>query len=131
MNAATASHSVESPRAIAAVLLYSAQPEALVGFYQERLGVQLQPITVAGLEPHWACDIAHVYFSIWPKKDSADTTVSDHRAGVAFYVSDVRATYKRLVESGVAVEFSPRRTPLGLIARLRDPDGNVFELYQP
>jgi predicted enzyme related to lactoylglutathione lyase len=130
LNAAT-SHSVEAPRAIAAVLLFSAHPEALVRFYRERLGVQLQPITVPGLEPHWACEIAHVYFSIWPQKSDAETTVSTRHAGAAFYVSDVQVTYTRLVESGVAVEFSPRRTPLGLIARLRDPDGNVFELYQP
>jgi catechol 2,3-dioxygenase-like lactoylglutathione lyase family enzyme len=122
---------VESPRAVAAVLLFSANPRALARFYHEKLGVALQWVTVPGVEPHWAGEIAHVYFSIWQGTQDPTPSGSHNNAGVAFFVSDVQAAFDRLVQEGVAVEFAPRRTALGLIARLRDPDGNRFELYQP
>jgi catechol 2,3-dioxygenase-like lactoylglutathione lyase family enzyme len=35
------------------------------------------------------------------------------------------------VEGNVEVVFGPRRTGVGLLARYRDPDGNLVELVQP
>jgi len=122
---------MDSPSAVVAVLLFSADPESLTRFYREQLGVPLRFIEVAGLEQHFACDIGHVYFSIWPAGAQQSPSGSGKRAGTAFYVEDLPATFERLAASGVPVEFAPRRTPLGVIARLRDPDGNIFELYHP
>lgn len=121
-----------SPLAIAAVLLFSENAKSLADFYREQLGVPLKRIAVAGVEPHWACDICRVYFSIWPSKDSESKEIPEaRRSGVAFYVSDVQSQFDRLVAQGVRVEAPPSETSLGKIARLRDPDGNLFELYQP
>jgi catechol 2,3-dioxygenase-like lactoylglutathione lyase family enzyme len=120
------------PFAIAAVLLFSADAKSLAAFYRDELGVPLQHISVSGVEPHWACDIRQVYFSIWPAKDTKSKEVPEAlRAGVAFYVKDVRQQFERLVAKGVRVEAPPNETSLGLIARMRDPDGNLFEIYQP
>jgi predicted enzyme related to lactoylglutathione lyase len=121
-----------SPLAIAAVLLFSDDAKSLAEFYREQLGVPLRHIAVSGVEPHWACDIRQVYFSIWPSKDNASEEIPEtQRGGVAFYVADVQQQFERLVAHGVRVEAPPNETSLGIIARLRDPDGNLFELYQP
>ena len=119
------------PLAIAAVLLFSKNPDALAGFYRQKIGVPLQRIAVPELPAHWACDIGHVYVSIWPT-DAADCErAQPHRGGIAFYVRNVATEFARLKEDGVSVDFAPKRTGVGIIARLRDPDGNPFELYQP
>jgi predicted enzyme related to lactoylglutathione lyase len=120
-----------SPVAIAAVLLFSARPERLVQFYRDQLGGPLAHVALAGVESHWAAELSHVYFSIWSESAGiGDTAVNSH-AAVAFYVPNLSVVFESLVNRGVPVDFPPRRTPLGLIARLRDPDGNRFELYQP
>ena len=120
------------PLAIAAVLLFSEDAKSLADFYREQLGVPLRHIAVAGVEPHWACDIRQVYFSIWPSKDNESKEIPEaQRGGVAFYVADVQHQFERLVANGVSVEAPPNETSLGKIARLRDPDGNLFEIYQP
>jgi catechol 2,3-dioxygenase-like lactoylglutathione lyase family enzyme len=116
---------------VAAVLLFSDDPAALARFYREELGVPLRPVNLPEVDPHWACDIRHVYFSIWPSTDAAAKTAEPNRGGAAFYVRDVPSEFERMRERGVEVVFAPRRSALGIIARFRDPDGNPFELYQP
>lgn len=117
------------PLAIAAVLLLSPDPDRLARFYAEKLGLPLQRVALPEVEPHWACEIRQVYFSIWP--DGRGGQPSAGSGGVALYVPDVQRDFDRLVDLGVPVEFSPKRTAMGIIARLRDPDGNPVELYQP
>ena len=121
-----------TPLAIAAVLLFSEDAKSLAEFYRAQLGVPLRRIAVSGVEPHWACDIRQVYFSIWPSRNNESKEIPEaQRGGVAFYVEDVQQQFDRLVERGVRVEAPPNETSLGMIARMRDPDGNLFELYQP
>lgn len=121
------------PVAIAAVLLFSADPDRLARFYIEHLAIPLRHMNVPGHPVHWACDIGRVYFSIWPISAEDATQANSHapRGGAAFYVPDVQREFQRLEGLGVPVEFPPQQSVLGIIARLRDPDGNIFELYQP
>lgn len=122
------------PRAVAAVLLFARDPAALAAFYRDQLGVPLRPYRVAGLAPHFACDIGHVYVSIWPHEGPPPPPDADDaplRPGLALYVPGVTAAYERLVAAGVRTVFPPRATPLGVIARLRDPEGHALELYEP
>lgn len=119
------------PLAVAAVLLFSDEPDALARFYREALGVPLRRIRVPDADTHWACDIRQVYFSIWPADEVASKRTESQRGGVAFYVRNVDKEFERLKALGVKVVFEPRVSVLGKIARLRDPDGNPFELYQP
>lgn len=119
------------PQAIAAVIIFSSNVDALARFYREYLGVPLIRVQVPELAPHWACDIQHVYFSIWPEEGPPPKDRPSQRSGVAFYVRNVQREYNRLVDQDVEVVFAPRRTALGLLARLKDPEGNIFELYQP
>ena len=49
--------------------------------------------------------------------------------GVSLQVPDIAATYKKLVERGVEFLGPPERQPWGgILAHLRDPDGNVLTL---
>jgi predicted enzyme related to lactoylglutathione lyase len=120
---------------VAAVLLFSADPEALVRFYRDMVGVPLREVNLPGVDRHRACDIRQVYFSVWPAGGEAggapEHKAMSMRGGAAFYVRDVQAEFERLRALGVEVAFPPRRSPLGIIARPRDPDGNPFEPYQP
>ena len=122
---------ISPPISIAAVLLFSDEPEALAAFYRDVLGVPLRLIRLPEADTHWACDIRQVYFSIWPSAEVATQKCESHRGGVAFQVKEVVKEFERLKMLGVKVEFAPRRSALGFIARLRDPDGNPFEIYQP
>lgn len=117
------------PLAVAAVLIFSKNPEGLSVFYRDLVGVPLRPVQVPGAARHWACEIGQVYVSIWPATESA--LEGPGRAGFALYVRDVHREFERLVAAGTPVDFAPRATALGTIARLRDPEGNPFELYSP
>lgn len=118
------------PMAIAAVLLFSPDPASLADFYRRHLGVPLRPVSVPGLSPHWACDVGRVYLSLWPSGGPEAPGPSAGAGGVAFQVRDVASEFARLVAAGVPSVFPPRRTAVGLLARLLDPDGNVVELVQ-
>lgn len=117
------------PLAVAAVLIFAADPDGLAAFYRQRLGVPLRLVQVAGAARHWACELGHVYVSVWPAE--RPVAAGAGRVGLALYVRDVQREFERLVAAGVAVDFAPRVSALGIIARLRDPEGNPFELYAP
>lgn len=118
------------PLGIAAVLLFTPDPAALAAFYRRHFGVPLRPVDIPGLGPHWACDVGRVYLSLWPADASAAPGARAGSGGVAFQVRDVASDYRRLVDAGVTSLFPPRRTVVGLIARLQDPDGNPVEIVQ-
>ena len=122
---------VRPPHTVAAVLLLSPDPALLAAFYREKLAFPLVPVNLPDLEPHFGCEVGHVYISIWPSPNPVPNTARERGAIVAYYVSDVAEEVKRLESQGVPVVLPPKRTRLGMIARLEDPDGNLFELYQP
>ena len=113
------------PLAVAAVLIESPRPEALADFYRDLLGFPLVPQDLPGVAPHFACELAGVYLSIVRGPSTGSGTC------LAFMVQDVEGAARALKAAGVEFDGPPRRTPLGLIARFRDPDGNPVELYQP
>ncbi|MHB8874206.1 MAG: VOC family protein [Myxococcaceae bacterium] len=113
------------PLAVAAVLIESPRPEELAAFYRELLGVPLEAVALSGEAPHFACEVGSVYLAITPGQHAGGGTC------LALMVKDEEASARALAQAGVPFDFPPRRTPLGLITRLRDPDGNPVELYQP
>ena len=113
------------PLAVAAVLIESPRPEVLADFYRDLLGVPLLPQDLPGVAPHFACEVASVYVAIHRGERTGSGTC------LAFMVEDVEGAARALKSAGVEFDGPPCRTPLGLIVRLRDPDGNPVELYQP
>lgn len=130
LSAPDAPAAVDPAYAVAAVLLFARDPAALAGFYRDHLGLPLRRLAVAGLDPHYACDVGRVYVSIWPEDAEADAPGA-LRPGLALAVRDVPAAYARLVAAGATPVFAPRLTALGTVARLRDPEGHALELYAP
>jgi catechol 2,3-dioxygenase-like lactoylglutathione lyase family enzyme len=122
------------PLGIAAVLLLSHDPESLAAFYRKHFAVPLRLVTVENLPRHWACDVGRVYLSIWSANDPAGTPegggLRTGSGGVAFHVRDVAAEHRRLTAAGVPCLFPPKHTPVGILARYQDPDGNPVETYQ-
>ena len=112
-------------RAVTAILLESADPARLAAFYRDVLGVPLQHVEVPGFPPHHGAELAQVYLAILKGRRRSGASC------VAFYVDDVTAAAAALRVAKVKQLAAPKRTPLGLIARFSDPDGNPFELYQP
>jgi predicted enzyme related to lactoylglutathione lyase len=111
-------------RAITAILLESKRPERLASFYRDALGLELAWIDLPGFPPHFGGELGEVYVAILEGRPRPGLCV-------AFYVDDVVAAAKRLTRAGVRQLARPARTPLGLIGRFADPDGNPFELFQP
>lgn len=127
--AAKARAPLPAPLGIAAVLLESADPDRLAAFYRAELGVPLEPVEVEGFGRHFACELASVYLAIVEAPRRRRAAVP--RGCVALFVEDVEALAERLKRARVKCVVPPRRTPLGLIGRFEDPEGNLFELYQP
>ena len=63
-----------------------------------------------------------------PDDDEARDLVG-RLVGLSLQVADIEATYKTLIERGVEFQAPPEKQPWGgVLAHLRDPDGNVITL---
>jgi catechol 2,3-dioxygenase-like lactoylglutathione lyase family enzyme len=117
---------------ISGVLLVSRQPERMVEFYRDLLGLPLAEERHDDAMPHWGCELGDVHFAIHPAEDYPD----DPAGGpgpikVAFMVFDLARMISWLDACGVTLCYPP--THLGAssqITAVRDPDGNLVELTQ-
>ena len=67
-----------------------------------------------------------------PMPADAEFFVGGERSwAVNFRVADLDAMVAQLRDAGVAVEVDPEAYPFGRFAQLRDPEGNVVQLWQP
>jgi predicted enzyme related to lactoylglutathione lyase len=109
-----------------AVLMDSSNPEALVRFYRERLGIPLEEER-HGSELHWACFLDGVHFAIHQKEGLKGMP---RNAAVSFEVDDVDGAVSELRQVGTPVELEPCTRPFGRLAAVRDPDGNIVYLHR-
>jgi catechol 2,3-dioxygenase-like lactoylglutathione lyase family enzyme len=117
----------ERIRFLSAVLLTSRQAERLSRFYAEVLGLPLAEERHGNTPLHWGCELGDVHFAIHPRGDAP----APGPIRLAFWVFDLEAFAKGLLERGVALRYPVR--PLGpnsLITAILDPDGNEIELTQ-
>jgi catechol 2,3-dioxygenase-like lactoylglutathione lyase family enzyme len=122
----------EDIRFISGILLVSSQPERLVAFYRDVLGVPLVAEIHADSEPHWGCELGDVHFAIHPAADYPDDPAGGPGpVKLAFMVFDLTAMAAWLGERGIPLCYPPM--DLGsesTITAIRDPDGNLVELTQ-
>ncbi len=99
--------------------------DAAVAFYRDVLGLDLR--VRAGED--------------WAEFDVAGTTIALHgsreghpppQAGatVVFEVDDLDSSMRSLRAKGIDFEGEVREAPTGRFASLRDPDGNIIQLFQ-
>ena len=117
---------------VSGVLLMSHQPERLVSFYRDILGVPLEEERHGDAHPHWGCELGDVHFAIHPVDDyPEDSDVGVGAIKLAFMVFDLTAFTEWLAARGVDLCYPP--STLGsesLVTAVRDPDGNLVELTQ-
>ena len=103
-------------------------PASLARWYEQHLGVAPAP-TDHGGSP-WSQEAGPTVLSPFP--ESTDYFGDpDKRWMLNFRVRDLDALVAQLRAGGVDVEVSPDDSPIGRFARLRDPEGNPIELWQP
>jgi catechol 2,3-dioxygenase-like lactoylglutathione lyase family enzyme len=117
---------------ISGLILVSREPERLVGFYRDVLGVPLAEERHGDTEPHWGCELGDVHFAIHPAGDYPDDPATGPGpVKLAFMVFDLTGMVTWLEQCGVELCYPP--ASLGeqsQITAVRDPDGNLVELTQ-
>jgi predicted enzyme related to lactoylglutathione lyase len=111
---------------IGGVFFRARDPEALVAWYVEHLGVPVQPDgTVVFVDSR----SAHVWA---PFAADTDYWPAERQAMVNFTVDDLDALLAQLRAEGVQVDERTEELPgIGRFGWAVDPEGNRFELWQP
>jgi len=119
---------MEKVTGIGGVFIRAKDPQALALWYQQHLGIQLEPgtsycgfIAKAGDETVWSAF-------------AADTTyfgAKNQQSMLNYRVTDLDAMLKQLKAAGVWVDEQIEDGDYGKFGWAMDPEGNRFELWQP
>ena len=111
-----------------AVLFASPDRAALAGFYQQ--GFELEAPRWHG-EDHLGLNLSNTYLGFDRIKEPALTSSSS--VSIWFKVSDIEATFTRLVRLGAKIKYAPTKeeSPGEILAMVYDPDGDVIGLISP
>jgi catechol 2,3-dioxygenase-like lactoylglutathione lyase family enzyme len=121
----------EALRFLSGIILVSAEPGRLAGFYRDVLGVPLREEQHDDTEPHWGCELGDVHFAIHPTADYPGEAAGVGAVKIAFMVFDLDRLVAWLGEHGVEPLYPP--VAFGASSRItavRDPDGNTVELTE-
>ena len=111
---------------IHSVLIWSEDPNRLVPFYRDVLGLKVE---MEGEFAVFSLDGAGL--AIGKHSDVRGRSRDPNRVMIDFQVADCQAEYDRLRQRGVEFVRPPSKEGDGLtIATFLDPDGNVLQLFQ-
>lgn len=97
--------------------------EKAIEFYQ-KLGFPL----VFHLKEKWAeMSIGDVKLGLAP----TDQQLPDRHTGIILEIADVKKAYTELSEKGVTFIREPFEAVHGIMTSIKDPGGNIMDLYQP
>ena len=117
-------------KAIGAVLFHSEDPQRLVRFYRDVLGLEAS----FGGEDGAEFRVGGVRIGLWQHSEVHGPARDPDRVIVNFLVDDVIVEYERLREKGVEFINAPGREDWGgktvTLATFRDPDGNLLQLLK-
>jgi catechol 2,3-dioxygenase-like lactoylglutathione lyase family enzyme len=121
----------EGLRFLSGIIVVSAEPARLAGFYRDLLGVPLVEEQHGDTEPHWGCELGDVHFAIHPEADYPGEALGVGAVKVAFMVFEMDRLVARLAERGVGLLYPPAAFgESSRITAVRDPDGNTVELTE-
>jgi predicted enzyme related to lactoylglutathione lyase len=110
-------------KAVSMIILMEPDLDKAVAFYQEIGGLRL----MFRMRDKWAeFDAQGVKIGLCPTAQP----VIDRRTGVVLEVADVHDLYTRFKDSGVFLG-DPVEKVHGIMISMRDPGGNIIDLYQP
>jgi glyoxylase I family protein len=104
------------------------QPDELSRWYSTHLGVDPVPQSYGGTV--WRQEPGPTVLAPMPT-DSENFGDAQNSWSLNFRVSDLDAMVTQLRNADIAVEVDPETYPNGRFATLRDPEGNVLQLWQP
>jgi len=104
------------------------QPEELSRWYSTHLGIDPVPESYGGSV--WRQEAGPTALTAMPT-DSELFGAAENSWSLNFRVSDLDAMVAQLRNADIAVEVDPETYPIGRFATLRDPEGNVLQLWQP
>lgn len=107
----------------------SEQPEKLIGFYRETVGLSPNPDIGAG-----AFQVDGATFIVDGHSETKGGTKEPQRVLIDFFVEDLAAEQKRLEGQGVKfIRTAGKEEWGGVISTFVDPDGNYCQLieYKP
>jgi predicted enzyme related to lactoylglutathione lyase len=119
---------MERVTGIGGFLFKARDPERLQAWYATHLGVDPVPQS-PGDEP-WRQEAGPTAFAAMPE-DADMFGGADRSWAINFRVADLDAMVAQLRGAGVEVEVDPENYPIGRFATLKDPEGNVVQLWQP
>lgn len=115
--------------------IHAAEPEALVDFYAYVFGWTFTPWE--GPWPYWLIETGEappgINGGLIQRRGEAPTDGQPVNAFVCTVgVDDLEATVARALERGGALAVAAADVPgIGVLAYLRDPDGNIVGVLQP
>jgi predicted enzyme related to lactoylglutathione lyase len=103
-------------------------PERLSSWYATHLGVEPPPESYE-VSSWWQQSGPTVFAAM--RADSEHFGGPAHAWSVNFRVTDLDAMVRQLRGAGLEVDVDSQEYPNGRFASLRDPEGNVVQLWQP
>ena len=114
---------------IAAVRLFVFDLKSAIDFYTDVLGLK----SSSRSEGHAAFDVGgcDLIVEAADPDDDEDCALVGRFLGVSFRVEDIERVYRDLSACGVSFDGAPARQVWGgILAHVKDPDGNVLTLVQ-
>jgi predicted enzyme related to lactoylglutathione lyase len=103
-------------------------PESLASWYEKNLGIS--PIPEGDEADPWRQESGPTAFAPFPESTEYFGDPSKSWM-INFRVRDLDAMVAQLRSAGVSVSVDEQGYPTGRFARLRDPEGNPVELWEP
>jgi predicted enzyme related to lactoylglutathione lyase len=103
-------------------------PQTLARWYETQLGVALTPRDYDS--ESWRQAEGPTVFEPFPSDDDFFGR-PEQQWMLNFRVHDLAAMAQQLRDANVAVEVDATEYPNGVFARLRDPEGNPIQLWEP
>jgi len=103
-------------------------PAALGQWYLDHLGIDLVPPDYS--KKPWAQEAGPTVFAPFPHDTDYFGSV-DKQWMINLRVRNLEAMVAQLRAAGIEVTVDPEHCPSGRFARLRDPEGNPIELWEP
>src|SRR5215468_6009946 len=119
---------MEKVAGIGGLFFRAHDPKALGNWYQQHLGIALEPTSESGTV--WQQEAGPTVFSPFPEK-SGYFGDPNKVWMVNFRVHDLDKMVAQLRTAGIEVKDPESFPNIGRFARLHDPEGNPIELWQP
>jgi predicted enzyme related to lactoylglutathione lyase len=113
-----------------AILIISRNPERLVEFYRNIVGIPLEDEQHGETHKHYGCELGDLHFAIHPPENFSDKNLGAGSIKLAFTIFDIKSLVKRIEAAGHKVEYQPKDIGFSIMTAIYDPDGNYIEFTQ-